>query len=247
MAQNSAPPPMVNPVGTELNAASSVDQILDALDARGKGLNSFTADVSLSETDPSVGDTTMRSGKTVYQLKSNGDGRIRVTFDTLDRGGHAVRETQIYMLDNGVLIDRNYRTKSQTTRQVRQPGEKIDLFDLGSGAFPLPVGQSQDKVYKQFDVKKLDSTKDDPPGTVHIQLIPKPDTRFARQFKSIDVWVESKSHMPRRIATMDSTQTTMRTTDLQNIQVNPKVSDGDFTLEKIDTKNWNLVEEKFQD
>jgi hypothetical protein len=248
MAQdNSAPPPLVNSTGGELKVDSSVDQILDALDQRGTGLQSFTADVSLSETDTAVGDADTRTGKVAYQLKPNGDGRIRVTFDTIDHGGRAVKEIQIYMLDDGKLVDRNYRKKSQTTRQVLKPGEKLNLLKLGEGPFPLPIGQPKDEVYKLFDVRKNDPAKDDPPGTVHIQLVPKPDTRFARQFKTIDVWVETKSNMPRRISTMDSAQTTLRTTELQNVQVNPKVSDSDFKLEAIDVKTWNIVDEPFQD
>ncbi len=248
MAQShSAPPPLVNPSGGELKPDSSVDQILDALDQRGKGLQSFTADVSLSETDTAVGDADTRTGKVVYQLKSNGDGRIRVMFDTIDHGARAIKEVQIYMLDDGKLIDRNYRKKSQTTRQVLKPGEKLNLLKLGEGPFPLPIGQPKDEVHILFDVRKVDPVKDDPPGTVHIQLVPKPDTRFARQFKTIDVWVETKSNMPRRISTMDSTQTTLRTTELQNVQVNPKVSDADFRLESIDVKTWNIVDEPFQD
>src|SRR5437868_3799855 len=107
MAQNSSPPPMINPTGGELKSDSSVDQVLDALDARGKGLQSFTADVSLTESDTAVGDPDTRSGKVVYQLKPNGDGRIRVTFDVHERGGRAVKEVLIYMLDDGKLIDRS--------------------------------------------------------------------------------------------------------------------------------------------
>ncbi|PYK30766.1 MAG: hypothetical protein DME57_05975 [Verrucomicrobia bacterium] len=255
MAQNSSPPqssssppPLVNPTGTELAANSSVDQVLDALDARGRGLSSFTADVTLGETDTAVGDTSTRSGKVLYQVKPGGDARIIVNFTTVDRAGKPTREQLIYLLDNGNLIERNYRTKNQVTRQVIKPGEKVNLLRLGEGPFPLPIGQPKEEVYKQFDVKKIDAPgKDDPSGTIHVQLIPKAGTRFARQFKTIDVWVDSKSHMPRRIATMDSTETTIRTTDLQNVQVNPKLADKDFSLENIDAKNWNLVNEKFRD
>src|SRR2546423_15699070 len=124
MAQNTSPPPMINPTGsgdiaqTDLSGGASVDQILDALDARGKGLQSFTADVSLTQSDTAVGDPSTRTGKGIYQLKGGGDGRIAVFFDTLAQGGKTVREKLIYMLDNGDLIDRNYRTKNQVTRQV---------------------------------------------------------------------------------------------------------------------------------
>ena len=51
----------------ELTADSSADQVLDALDARGQGLESFTADVKLSESDAATGDSSTRSYFTVVQ------------------------------------------------------------------------------------------------------------------------------------------------------------------------------------
>jgi outer membrane lipoprotein-sorting protein len=231
----------------ELGPGSSVDDILDALDSRGRGLDAFLADVSLSETDTGVGDTSTRGGKVAYQVKPGGDARIRVYFTTIQRSGKSLREQFIYLLNNGTLIERNYPGKSQVTRQVLKPGEKINLLKLGEGPFPLPIGQPRQEVLKQFDVKKIAPLKDDPSGTVHVQLTPKSGTRFARQFKSIDVWVDASTHMPRRIETMDSTQTTIRTTDLQNVQVNPTLTDADFELEKIDLSGWNLVDEKYED
>src|SRR3954471_20349082 len=66
----------------ELTPQSPVDDVLDALDARGQSLKSFTADVKLSETDSATGDETTRSGKVGYQAYNNGSARIRVTFDT---------------------------------------------------------------------------------------------------------------------------------------------------------------------
>src|SRR5262249_19279006 len=113
--------------------------------------------------------------------------------------------------------------------------------------FPLPIGQPKDEVHKQFDVKKIDAGKDDPNGTVHLQLIPEPNTRFARQFKSIDAWVDAKTHMPTRIKTMDRNETMERTTDLSNIQINPKLGDQDFAMEKIDPSQWNVTEKAYQD
>ena len=47
----------------ELTNQSSVDEILDALDARGKGFKTFTASVKLSETATDFEDVTTRSGK----------------------------------------------------------------------------------------------------------------------------------------------------------------------------------------
>src|SRR5215212_9031341 len=88
-AQNAAP--RVNPVGAgaernpqpqakPLSPNSSVDEILDALDARGRNLREFVAGVSLSEEDQATKLESERKGWVVYQKQKNDD-RIRATFD----------------------------------------------------------------------------------------------------------------------------------------------------------------------
>src|SRR5207247_2323303 len=166
------------------------------------------------------------SGKVWYQNQGEGNARIRVTFDTVTRNeGKVINEKLEYELIEGKLIERNYRTKKQETDQIIRPGEKIDLFKLGQGPFPLPIGQPKEEVHKQFEVKKGEPSKDnpDPANTVHIQLIPNPDTRLARKLKTIDAWVDVKSHMPIRIATIDHNETMDRTTDLSNMAINQSV------------------------
>jgi outer membrane lipoprotein-sorting protein len=231
-----------------LPADASVDQVLDALNDRGKDLSSFEGDVTLAETLAANGATTTHEGKVWYQVRPGDQGRIRVSFTmTTDPDGHRVKDRIEYILDNGTLIERNYSKKTQVTRPVIKPGEKINLLKLGEGPFPLPIGQDKNEVHKQFEVKKIDASKDDPSNIIHIQLSPLPGTRFARQFKTIDVWVDRNTHFPVRVDTMDSAETTERTTQLLNVKVNPQLTDKEFTLENIPAHGWNLVEEQFQD
>jgi len=232
-----------------LTNQSSVDEILDALDARGKGFKSFSADVKLEETTTDMGNTTTRFGTVIYQDQGDGRARIRVSFDRVQHNGaKPVEEKLIYELIDGKLIERNYKTKSQVTQQVTRPGEKLDLFKLGQGPFPLPIGQPKEEVHKQFAVKKIDPDKEnDPPNTVHLQLTPNPDTRLARKLKTIDTWVEVKTHMPIRIGTRDHNETMDRTTDLSNVKVNPNLTDQDFDLGKLPDPNWNVTDQPFQD
>src|SRR5262249_5709015 len=142
-------------------------------------------------------------------------------------------------------IDRTYRTSTQVTRHVLKPGEKMNLLKLGEGPFPLPIGQKKEDVHAMFEVTKVDSKKDDPADTVRIELIPKSGTRFESKFKTIDVCVGTKDNMPRRIETLDKNETTIRTTDLSDVYVNPGLGDADFTLPKIDEHTWHLHEEAF--
>ena len=93
-----------------------------------------------------------------------------------ENDGKKINEKLDYELIDGKLIERNYRAHSQITQQVIRPGEKIDLFKLGQGPFPLPIGQPKEEVHKQFAVKSRCPDKDDPADSVHIQLTPEPNT-----------------------------------------------------------------------
>ena len=231
-----------------LSAESTVDQILDALDARGRNLQAFTADVSLKEEDVTLANESTRRGKVLYQDRGNGNARLRVIFTERDTTKRIFQEKVEYLLEDGWLTDRTYDPKNiEVRRQVLRKGEKIDLLKLGEGPFPLPIGQKKESVHEQFDVKKIPPGKDDPKdvATVHVQLAPKPGTQFERKFETIDVWVDTKTHMPARIDT--ALGETVRSTLLTNFKVNPEppLRDADFTLPAIDKSKWDFHEEPF--
>lgn len=246
-ATSCAGPTSAQSTKPEAPADSSVDQILDALDARGKDLKSFTADLTLGEADAATGDETTRRGKFWYQADHNGSARIRVTFDTKVAGNKVTEDKIEYLLSGPDLIDRTYRTRTQVTRHILKPGEKLDLFKLGEGPFPLPIGQKKEDVHAQFDVKNVGPKKDDPVDTTHVQLIPKAETRLERKFKSIDVWVGTKDQMPHRIETLDKNESSTRITELSKIEINAPLADKDFALPEIDKQNWQLQEEAFNE
>ena len=233
------------PADQKLAQDSSIDQILDALDARGKDLHSLSADVTMTETDPDTGDESLRRGKVWLQINADGAARFRAMFNQRQANNHITEDRIEYLLDGPNLIDRTYHTKTQVTRQVLKPGEKINLLKLGEGPFPLPIGQPKEEVHRAFEVSKAKPRQDDPSDTLHITLTPQPDSQFARQFKSIDVWVDATDHMPKRIETLDVNGTTVRTTDLTNVQINPKLTDADFAMPKVDD-SWTLLDEAFK-
>jgi outer membrane lipoprotein-sorting protein len=207
---------------------SSVNDILDALDARGKDLSNFTAKVVLTDSDNSTGDATSNIGSVVLQRKGPDDARIEIVFTRQQRGDKLFTVDHRYYLDNGLLDDRDYSRKHETRTQILKHGQKLDLFKLGEGPFPLPLGQKRDDVLKLFDVQKIAPAADDPPGSVHIRLTPKAGTQFAKQFATIDFWIDTANDMPRRIQTIDVNQTTTRTTDLTDVKINGDIGDRNF-------------------
>ena len=227
---------------------SSVDEVLDALDVRGRNLNHFVADVTLTETDEATQADSQRTGRVWYQNRQGND-RIRVTFDQKAEGRFNKPEKVEYLLDGGWLVDRDYRRSIEVKCQVLRPGEKINLLKLGEGPFPLPIGQSKQDVHKEFDVSKGDPALEGPKGTAHVALKLREGTRLARKFAQIDVWVDGQTQMPVRIEALDANQTTRRTTELKNIRVNPEpaLGDKDFALPRIDERSWELHTEPFED
>lgn len=243
------PAPLINPAGqnaAELPADAPLDKVLEALHERGKNLQDFVADVSMAETDALTGDTSTLSGKVWYQNLGQENSRFRVVFDKKVAGEKPVKDFKLeFLLDKGWLTERDHKKKLEIARQVLRPGQKMDPLKLGEGPFPLPIGQEPNAVREMFEVKKMEVKEGEPKGTVHIQLVPKPKTQFERRFKSIDVWVDQKSHFPRRITTPDRNETSTKVTELENLQVNQNIGEKPFVLEELKGE-WNRKSEPLE-
>jgi outer membrane lipoprotein-sorting protein len=233
----------------KLDGSSDLDTILDALDARGKGLKDFSADVALHTADNRTGEDTAQIGSMIFQSKGSDDSRIKVSFDKkeMDDGGKktTLKQRLDYVLEDGWLTDRDYQKKLEVRRQVLKPGQKMNLLKLGEGPFPLPIGQDKNDVKKQFDASKEAPAKDDPKDTVHVKLVPKPGSQFEKRFKQIDVFVDPRTNMPARIDTVEKSGTT-RSTELNNVKLNAGVAADAFKLPPIEDQGWNRREEPYQ-
>jgi hypothetical protein len=231
-----------------LTAQSSIDQILHALDQRGKTLKDFTANVTLSHSDVAQGNGDELTGRMWMQRLAGNDARLRVIFNTRQVNDEKPRnDKQEYELANGWLTDRSYTDHKEIRRQVLKPGQKMDLLKLGEGPFPLPLGQDPAEVKRQFEVARLPAKPSDPAGTIHVRLTPKPGTRFASKFEQIDFWVDPASEFPIKIETLDPNETTLTTATLSDIKVNSGLGDGDFKLPQIDEKQWHIQVAPFED
>ena len=219
-----------------LAADASVDDVLDALDQRGHDLKSLTAKVAMSDVDPNSGDVgTTHTGQLIYEDLGGGNARFRVLFEKKLSGKMMLDQKHDYVYVDGKLTDRDYDRKQQTTRQILKPGEKMEIFKL-NGPFPLPLGQKKEDVHKSFDVTKVALAADDPKGTIHLQLTPRADTDLARQFTSIDLWVDPATALPVRVKTLDGNQTSLKVTDLTDVKVNVPVKDSEFKMDDVKTK-----------
>jgi outer membrane lipoprotein-sorting protein len=227
------------------NAASSIDATLDRLDRLGKSLKDFSADVTLTETDQTSGAEVTRNGRVLYQALGEGDARIHVTFLTRTEDDRRYDEKIEYVLKDGIFTDRNYDTKTEVRRQVLKPGEKANLLKLGDVPFPLPIGQDKAVVHRLFEVTRIPPAADEPKDSIHLRLVPKPDTRLKDQFATIDVWVDTQTSFPTRIDAVDSNHTSQQQTVLKNVKTNTGLKDADFDLPPV--QGWNVRTEELKD
>jgi hypothetical protein len=230
------------PAITPLPPDASVDNVLDALDARGKNFSDLTADVRLTEEDPNLGTGKTHVGHLWLLRRSADDATLHVVFDKTIDGKFSRAEKHEYLLDGGWLVDRDYHAKLETKRQVVPPGQKVNLFKLGEGAFPLPIGQDKADVHRDFEVKLIKLAPGEPKDSIHVELTPQPGTPLARRFSVIDVWVDRATDMPVRIDTLDDKQANENSTVLENVKINAPggLKDADLSLEKIDQAGWTI-------
>ena len=214
-------------------AHASVDDVLQQLHTRGKDLKTLAADVTLKTADTGLGDPDWdtRTGTIVVQRTDDADTRVRATFTKRQRGKRVDDARKEFVLDGEKLIERDYQEKRQVTRIVRKPGEKLDLFKLGEGPFPLPIGQPPEDVKKEFDVKVAKPTDVDPSLT-YIELSPKPGRPIADKFTYVLVGV-NKDGWPAFVETLDKNGTNTTRAELSNIRTNADVDPKVFDLEPI--------------
>ncbi|HET6246781.1 MAG TPA: hypothetical protein VFE47_03705 [Tepidisphaeraceae bacterium] len=252
------PAPLINPTGKDapsadapgdLPANATVDQILDALDQRGQTLREFTAKVSLTSGDKFVEGVSTQVGQVSFQKKGDDDGRLHVVFvKRVDSHGTRDEKGEV-LLDKGWVIERDYRKKAETDREIVKPGEKVNLLKLGEGPFPLLIGQKKEDVHKLFDVTLIPPAKGDPADTVHLRLVPKPGTRFSKHLEQMDMWVSRRSKFPVRVDTVGPDDSDPRSTKLEDVKINPEpgLKPGDFDLPKIDKNDWSLHTEPYRE
>lgn len=236
----------------KLDETSTVDDLLDALDQAGKDLRSLQATVLLTDVDNDTGSQTRRPGEVVLVREGN-DVKFRATLKGVivenDDGREGLRPEKIeYLLRGDELIDRNYKTRTESRHKLPPQEGKRDLLKLGEGPFPLPIGQSREDVYRLFDVREVDPDEeaqnemgvDADENTRRLRLTPKPDTALAEDFQWLEIDVGLDDGMPRKVITLDPVGSTARVTELRKPKINAAVPDDAFELEPIDPNEWNI-------
>ncbi len=200
---------------------------LDKLEAAGRKIRSYQAKVVYDKEQGLLGDRVIRMGTVTYLAASPAaptkpatPACFAVRFDNMVVGTALRKRPRQYIFDGTWLVERHEKQKVFIKRQIVAPGETYDPLKLGSGPFPLPLGQKRAEVLRLFNVAMIDAAKDDPANTIHLKLTPrlnpatgKPTSTFTR----INLYYNRTTLMPVKVMTVDESEnrTTVKLSDTQ--------------------------------
>ncbi|MCK6484062.1 MAG: hypothetical protein HUU22_16810 [Phycisphaerae bacterium] len=201
------------PAGTDSQPASApddaapsssgderIDSILDRLETKGKAVRDLRTEVRREaiENFPVEGEKRTQDGKLLFRrLEPNP--RFVIRFEKFTADGIVRDDLQAFWFDGEWLIELQEKTKRAIRRQVVRPGEKVDVFKIGHGPFPLPFGQSRRDMLRNFSIRLAPPKPHDPPNCDHLVCIPRASGDLERRYKQVDLYVDRKLELPVRI------------------------------------------------
>lgn len=220
-----------------------VERILDRLEARGNDIRTLEAEIDYLKYDPIMDDRQKNSGVLRYRTEDPNP-HFFIRFDRRTHNRVIRREKEWHVFDGRWYWEVREKTRQIIKREIVAPGEKTDVFSVGKGQFPLPFGQKKSEILKYFEVRLVRESKGVPAGFEghHLELTPKPDTQLARDYTTIDFYVDAKLGLPVRVRTTERKQGNELEITFTNVKVNPEFKDDAMKLPR-ETEEYHLTQE----
>ena len=210
-----------------------VDEVLARLQKRSDGLKDIRCDLTLVEVDNLNISERRKEGKLLFLITpENPQFLIHFEKSVVD---DQLGKPEWYLFDGYWLYEALARTKRVVKREIARAGEKVDLFDIETAPFPLPIGQRRDKILRHFDVTLAEPAKGDPKDSDHLVCIPKPGSRLERKYDRLDLFVQKGVDLPCRVVATKTKGLVVITADFPDLTekaINAGVTAQDFAHPK---------------
>ena len=187
--------------------SSAVSAALQMLQARGKTLHNFSADLKVTVHHLRTDEKDMNIGK-IWYLRQGRATKFDIRFNMLVVDGAIARRHADHdiIFDGRWLIDRNGSAKIY--RKIQLVGAKKDFnpLRLGRGPIPIPIGQRPAMVLREFHVRIIPNqtpAKGPAPKVcfIHLRLVPRDKRAFA--FIELNFWINPVLALPVKIERID--------------------------------------------
>lgn len=241
-----------NPVDTQsgdgdVESAGPVHALLGELEAAGRSLRSFTADVYYLHEEDLLGRREIRMGHIVYRNPEDANPAFAILFNRLIVGDRATDQQKHYIFADRWLVEIDHANRQFISREIVPPGRDFDPLRLGEGPIPLPIGQPRDEVLTRFDVTLLESLPESGPlsrleNVDGLRLVPKPGTPEARDFQHVDLYYDRAHRLPVGIQTLH-TNDDRKIIRLSNLEHNPQLTQqqlDQLSIQTPDPQSWAI-------
>jgi hypothetical protein len=195
--------------------APRVDEILTKLERRSDGLKDIRCKVRFVEDDRINLSQRTKQGSILFMI-TDPNPNFLIHFERTEVDG-VLGKQEWYLFDGHWLYEVLERIRQVTKREIVEPGEQIDLFDLERAPFPLPFGQRRETILRNFDVTLVAPEPKDPARTDHLVCIPKPDSAMADRYDRLEFFVLQDLHLPSRIVAVKNGGLEINTADFPDL------------------------------
>jgi outer membrane lipoprotein-sorting protein len=208
-----------------------VEKVLKQLKQETERVESYQARIEYLFKQPLPGfeSQTLRKGILYYQ-KFGKKSKLRMNFKTLKQDDEKEQKyIEQFIFDGIWLTDIDYQIKHVTKRQLAEPNEPVDAFELVKRNFPIIGFTKVEELKKEFEIKLIEQAGTKPPPFIQLHLKVKPDSTYKDDYTSIDFWIDKKLGLPVKIIAVSTEE------DIYEIRMlKPKVN------KKIDKKVFDF-------
>jgi len=169
----------------------AIEKILKDLGKKTAKLTSYKGKIKYIFRQPLLDSRTVREGM-IYYHKSEKTSMLRINFTSLKQDDEPKQKYREYYIFDGVWLTRiDYQVKSVQKRQMTEPNQPEDAFELARRHFPIIGFGKNEQLKKQFEIKLLPREKKGDTELIHLHLKVKPESIYTEDYKSLDFWIDT--------------------------------------------------------
>jgi outer membrane lipoprotein-sorting protein len=180
-----------------------VKTVLTQLKQKTEKLESYQAAVEYLSIEPfpDFNSQSLRKGVLYYQ-KSGEKSKLRLNFQTLKQDDEKQQKYVQQFIFDGVWLTRiDYQLEHVTRKQLVEPNEPVDAFELVRRNFPIIGFTKVQELKKDFEIELIEQKKTKRAVFIQLHMTVKRDSPYKDDYTTIDFWIDAKSGLPAKIVT----------------------------------------------
>jgi outer membrane lipoprotein-sorting protein len=206
-----------------------VGAVLTQLKQKTEKLESYQAGVEYLSIEPfpDFNSQTLRKGLLYYQ-KSGEKSKLRLNFQTLKQDDEKQQKYVQQFIFDGVWLTRiDYQLEHVTRKQLVEPNEPVDAFELVRRNFPIIGFTKVQELKKDFEIELIEQIQTERAAFIQLHMTVKRDSPYKDDYTTIDFWIDAKSGLPARIVA-ETTEEDIYEIKFLKPKVNKKIEEKVF-------------------